>query len=71
MRPISSDYGQRPSRQVKCIPGFSAPQHSQCKIFFAVPLEAGRRLPQSVQKIKEPIAAMVPSPSQISRLEIR
>ncbi len=28
-------------------------------MFFSVPLDAGRRLPQSVQKIKEPIAAMV------------
>lgn len=28
-------------------------------MFFSLPLDAGRRLPQSVQKIKEPIAAMV------------
>jgi hypothetical protein len=40
-------------------PLFSAPQQSQWRIFFSLPLDAGRRLPQSVQKIKEPIAAMV------------
>jgi len=28
-------------------------------MFFSLPFDAGRRLPQSVQKIKEPIAAMV------------
>jgi endonuclease YncB( thermonuclease family) len=28
-------------------------------MFFSLPLEAGKRLPQSVQKIREPIDAMV------------
>jgi hypothetical protein len=28
-------------------------------MFFSLPLDAGRRLPQSVQKIKEPIAAIL------------
>ena len=39
-------------------PGFSAPQQWQCKIFFSLPLDAGRRSPQSVQKINDPIAAI-------------
>jgi hypothetical protein len=37
---------------------FSAPQHSQLKTFLSVPLLAGRRFPQSMQKTREPIAAI-------------
>lgn len=40
-------------------PRFSAPQQSQERTFFSLPLDAGSKLPQSVQKIKEPIAAIV------------
>lgn len=41
------------------LPLFSAPQHSQRNTFLCVPLVAGRRLPQSVQKTRVPIAAIV------------
>lgn len=37
-------------------PWFSAPQHSHCRMFFELPLEAGKRFPQSVQKTRDPIA---------------
>lgn len=47
----------------KTIPLFSAPQHSQWRMFFSLPFEGGRRLPQSVQKITEPIAAILGSKS--------
>lgn len=40
-------------------PLFSAPQQSQFKIFLTLPLDTGRRLPQSVQNIRDPIAAIV------------
>jgi hypothetical protein len=40
-------------------PRFSAPQHSQCRTFRWVPFVVGKRLPQSVQKTRVPIAAIV------------
>lgn len=53
--------GQRTATPSADQPLFSAPQQSQCRMFFSVPLDAGRRLPQSVQKMRDPIAAIVSS----------
>jgi hypothetical protein len=41
------------------IPLFSAPQHSQLNTFLSLPFVEGNRLPQSVQKTRDPIAAIV------------
>lgn len=40
------------------LPLLSAPQQSQVRVFFSVPIDAGRRLPQSVQKTRVPMADM-------------
>jgi len=40
-------------------PLFSAPQQSQCRMFLTLPFETGKRLPQSEQKTKDPIVAML------------
>lgn len=40
-------------------PRFSAPQHSHCRMFFELPLDEGSRLPQSVQKTRDPMAAIL------------
>ena len=40
-------------------PLFSAPQHSQLRIFFTLPLDTGSKLPQSVQNTRDPIAAIL------------
>lgn len=37
-------------------PLFSAPQHSHFRIESLIPLEGSSRLPQSVQKTRDPIA---------------
>ena len=37
-------------------PLFSVPQHSHFRIEFFIPLEGSSRLPQSVQKTRDPIA---------------
>lgn len=41
------------------IPGFSDPQQSHLRIFLSLPLEADKRLPQEVQKIRDPMAAIL------------
>lgn len=38
------------------IPLFRAPQTLQCRIAFSSPVDSRSRLPQSVQKIKDPMA---------------
>lgn len=40
-------------------PLFRAPQTWQARTLVGSPVDSGRRFPQSVQKIKEPIADMV------------
>lgn len=47
------EYHEKP--QSNHLPLFRAPQTMQCKIAFASPVDSRSRLPQSVQKIKEPI----------------
>jgi len=46
----------RPKQTEGYEPLFSAPQQSHFKIVFLFPVELSRRLPQSVQKTRDPIA---------------
>ena len=57
---VSKSHPDTPISFQSSSPWVSAPQLSHVKIFFAFPDDAGRRFPQSVQNINEPIAAMGP-----------
>jgi hypothetical protein len=58
LRQVRKRHMSQPCNKLQDQPLFSAPQQSQWRMFFSVPLDAGKRLPQSVQKIKEPMAAI-------------
>lgn len=47
------------ARRKSCKPLFSAPQQSQSRIAFMLPVELCNRFPQSVQKTRDPIADML------------
>jgi hypothetical protein len=40
-------------------------------MFFSLPLDAGSKFPQSVQKIKDPIAAILPQLESLDELRLR
>lgn len=48
-----------PKAQLNHSPLFRAPQTMQCRVAFASPVDSRSRLPQSVQKIKEPMTDML------------
>lgn len=53
---VSQSHGQNLGL---AIPGFSDPQQSHLRMFLSLPLEADKRLPQEVQKIRDPMAAIL------------